>query len=297
MFIKNLRRRKSDEARLTCHFDLNESITAVSDSFAAFYQCEAKDLVGLALDEIGPGRLGRELSSFVARATKFSPGAATRERTVEGLDHMGRRHWIHWTERAVFDNNRRFRGLELSGVDVTKEQMRLEDEAYQNSCDPLTGLMNRECFLLDLDQHVQAAEHGEALFGLLLIDVNVTQMVDLGRHSTDRIVEEAAERVAATFRASDTVGRMGPTTFGVICEQLPALSVLNALRSRLEFAVGEPMIGIPGPGLSARCGTVLGTEGQSGEALLAEAESQLNCADDMAESQATSTSQLSKVSA
>lgn len=268
----DLERRQADQTRkLHCHFDLASTIVSVSTEFAAFFQCEPTDLVGCQVTDLGPGTLRREITGAIERAENLSLDNPVTTRESHGLDHWGRSHWIEWTERLIFDEKRRRRGFELSGRDVTAEHMAAETAAYEASFDPLTGALNIESFRFAVGQALQQARIRQFPVGILLADISTISGSD-GSHAkpTDRIREEVAERIVATFRSTDAVARIGADQFAVLCPDLHGGQAIRALLQRLEYIVGEPMIGLDALRVQTRCAWVVSDGYEEVDALMQE---------------------------
>jgi diguanylate cyclase (GGDEF)-like protein len=91
----------------------------------------------------------------------------------------------------------------------------LDKVAYQDS---LTRLANRRLFELNLQL---AAENLKALgrgYSLMVMDLNKFKAVNdtLGHAAGDQVLQEAARRLQAVLRSSDTVARMGGDEFAVL---------------------------------------------------------------------------------
>lgn len=283
-----MRRRRDDtKGELRCLFDLNSKISSASQEFAEFYQCEPNDLVGLGASDVGPGRLGRDIARAMERCKFLTISEPANRWVEEGLDYCGRRYWTSWTERARYDEQERFRGVELIGLDVTQEQMRAEQARYEASRDPLTGLLNQQTFDQNLQAAIRHAKSHQSPFGLLVAKFDLPG-VGTSRgdeqdqtRAQERVFEEAAERVVAVFRRTDSLGRIGTATIGVLCADLPSLQVLTALRQRMDFAIGEPMLRVSGPAIITRCATLLGSGNETSLELLDAVELQISEADSL----------------
>lgn len=255
----NARRQADKPLELTCSFDLTDTIESVSPGFAAFYQCKASDLTGCGLDDLGPGDLHRDISESIQRARLLSSDNPVSSREIEGLDHWGRRYWVNWTERVLLSDEGWMRGFELSGRDVTRERMAEEDAAYQASCDPLTGVLNHQAFIHRAEEGIRDAGVRQIPLGILVADIS--GVVDLvaagGSGSANRVREEVAERIVATFRATDAVGRIDTDRFAVLCPDLRGGRAVRSLVQRLEYIVGEPMIGLKSLRVRTDCAWVL----------------------------------------
>ncbi|HXV41231.1 MAG TPA: MASE1 domain-containing protein [Steroidobacteraceae bacterium] len=98
----------------------------------------------------------------------------------------------------------------LRRLSMELEQMALTDE--------LTGLRNRRGFLLLADQARRLARRTHVQCRLLFIDLDGLKHVNdtLGHQSGDALLMDAAQVLAAVFRESDVIGRIGGDEFAVL---------------------------------------------------------------------------------
>jgi diguanylate cyclase (GGDEF)-like protein len=104
--------------------------------------------------------------------------------------------------------------------------------------DPLTGLGNRREAERELTRLIAgASRHGHPL-GLVLVDVDGFKAVNdtYGHHAGDRVLREAAVRMAGCLRGSDTMARWGGEEFHVILPDTEPLGV-GQTAERLRLAV------------------------------------------------------------
>lgn len=271
------RRKPEPLPELTCRFDLADTIVAVSPAYAAYYQCEPDDLIGCRLEDLGPGSLRRDVSSALERSRHLSFDSPVQSREGESSDHWGRPQWVRWTELAVFDDNKRSRGFELSGRDITQERLAAQDVEYQASFDPSTGVLNNKAFWARTQQAAQQSRLRGNHFGVLVADIaTVVNLADKAQAgSSDRIREEVAERIKSTFRSTDFVGRIADERFAILCPDLGDEQVIGALVQRLEYVVGEPMVGLENIRVRTSCAWVLANGHDSTAALLQDLDAQL----------------------
>jgi diguanylate cyclase (GGDEF)-like protein/PAS domain S-box-containing protein len=135
------------------------------------------------------------------------------------------------------------RGIVLNTRDVS-ERTALEAElTHQAFHDPLTGLANR-ALLQDRTEHAltRARRNGQAPQALLFLDLDNFKMVNdsLGHAAGDSLLVEAARRLLACVRSSDTVARLGGDEFAVFIED-PADDVgCTQVAERVIAALGRP---------------------------------------------------------
>jgi diguanylate cyclase (GGDEF)-like protein/PAS domain S-box-containing protein len=152
----------------------------------------------------------------------------------------------------------------------------------QSLYDALTLLPNRTLFTerLTLAVEERAQDHGSG--GMMLIDLLGFRMVidSLGRAAGDRVIQEAARRLAACLRASDTLARLEGAEFGVLAASLDKPARIGMMADRLMAAFDAP-IKVDGveitlsPALGITC---FPNDGLDPEALMRKADAALWCA-------------------
>ncbi len=149
-------------------------------------------------------------------------------------------------------------GVLLCAVDVTELQT-------QASLDALTGLHNRRSILLLL-REVLAAGHDRT--GVLFLDLDgFKQVNDVHGHAAgDLLLIAVADRLRATVRTDDVIGRLGGDEFLVVCPALASARELDAIAARAAAALARPIVvgGVP-LSITASIGTtVTSTHGDQG---------------------------------
>jgi len=88
----------------------------------------------------------------------------------------------------------------------------------RSNFDQLTGLPNRQMFQSRLEQEAFSGNRGSVGFALLFIDLDEFKDVNdtLGHEHGDLLLKEAAQRLHACVRRTDTVGRLGGDEFTVL---------------------------------------------------------------------------------
>ncbi|GAB7549027.1 bifunctional diguanylate cyclase/phosphodiesterase [Cupriavidus sp. 8B] len=106
--------------------------------------------------------------------------------------------------------------------DMTEKRQAEEVIRHQANFDALTDLPNRRLFFDRLEQEIEHSRGMQDALALLFIDLDRFKEVNdtLGHDQGDQLLLEAARRIAASVRASDTVARLAGDEFTVI---LPAV--------------------------------------------------------------------------
>ncbi|MCP2032197.1 diguanylate cyclase (GGDEF)-like protein/PAS domain S-box-containing protein [Okibacterium sp. HSC-33S16] len=112
--------------------------------------------------------------------------------------------------------------------------------------DLLTGLANRQLLQARLDQAIAAAERSGRPLAVIFLDLDGFKVVNdsCGHAVGDSVLQQVADRLRASVRSADTIGRYGGDEFVVICEDSDADAVSH-VADRILAAVKEPLVDVP----------------------------------------------------
>lgn len=118
------------------------------------------------------------------------------------------------------------RGLTL---DVTVEKAAEDRILFLADHDPLTGLINRRRFQEELEHHITYAQRYQHQGALLFLDLDQFKCINdsFGHQQGDEFLIQVAQRLNASLRQSDLLGRLGGDEFGIL---LPQANVEQAQR-------------------------------------------------------------------
>ncbi len=119
--------------------------------------------------------------------------------------------------------------------------------AHQATHDPLTELPNRTLVMDRATQLIARQSRRPQLTGALFIDVDGFKEINdtMGHAAGDGLLRTVAERLRATVRVEDTLGRMGGDEFVVLVEADPGERV-EGLAERLNEVLRKPILVTPG---------------------------------------------------
>ena len=107
----------------------------------------------------------------------------------------------------------------LSGTlqDITERKRAEEDLRVQAQTDPLTGLMNRDAILEQIDTRMR--DEDDAHLALLYVDLDRFKIVNdvLGHSAGDELLVEAAHRIREAIGGEGMIARFGGDEFLVAC--------------------------------------------------------------------------------
>ena len=108
---------------------------------------------------------------------------------------------------------------ELKEAELRREYRRAQERVqYLAYYDPLTNLPNRALFTDRLDQAVLLGRHEKHRFALMVMDMERFKLINdtLGHHAGDEALQQAAARLKACLRESDTIARLGGDEFAAL---------------------------------------------------------------------------------
>ena len=181
---------------------------------------------------------------------------------------------------ATLDRSGAVESIVTHAVDVTEQREHTQELLHQTLHDPLTGLPNRTLLVDRLAHALSRTERVEgAGVALLFLDLDHFKLVNdsLGHPTGDAILVEAAARLRAAVRPSDTVARFGGDEFVVCCEDVRSGTETIAMAQRLLAAMRDPFVaGGQELRLSTSIGIALATRpGETAEGLLRDADTAL----------------------
>ena len=224
----------------------------------------ANEIVGLPVATIVTPELHGPLEQFLQRYKEVGVEAAQR-REVEstGVRRDGTMFPMVVSTSAITVEGA---APTISGIirDLS-DQKRFEAQlSHQVLHDPLTGLPNRVMLTDRLEQALARVRRRERMFALLFVDLDRFKAVNdtLGHTVGDQLLVEAATRIQAAVRETDTVARLGGDEFVVLCEDIEGVHqaadfaerIISSLQAPFRFGTDESRV-------SASIGMALSADG------------------------------------
>lgn len=112
----------------------------------------------------------------------------------------------------------------------------------QANFDKLTDLPNRQMFHDRLEQSIKKSRRNGTKVGLLFLDLDRFKEINdtLGHATGDELLKEAARRLNACVRQSDTVARLGGDEFTVLVDDITDKRDLDRLTKQILRKLSEP---------------------------------------------------------
>jgi len=155
---------------------------------------------------------------------------------------------IVWVEASINAVSTESQPHHLCMIEDITEKKETEALIWQQAnFDTLTQLPNRRMFLDRLQHDILKSRRDGTRIAILFIDLDHFKEVNdtLGHHQGDVLLVEAARRIGACVRQSDTVSRLGGDEFTVILPELAEVDRVEAIAQhiidslRMPFQLGQ----------------------------------------------------------
>lgn len=142
----------------------------------------------------------------------------------------------------------------LSHADRDKHALIMQLEAEKAralalaSDDHLTGLHNRRMFNELAASHLEVARRSRKHYALMYLDLDRFKQINdtLGHHVGDLLLHAVGQRLRASLRKADIVGRMGGDEFAVLVTELDAPADMERIAAKLVMHLSQPYADLDG---------------------------------------------------
>ncbi|PXW87587.1 PAS domain S-box-containing protein/diguanylate cyclase (GGDEF)-like protein [Nitrosomonas sp. Nm84] len=158
------------------------------------------------------------------------------EGKIQTLDKNDHQHWEHVRISSILDNFGNSSNYLLIRENITKQKMH-EDKLRQLALfDQLTGLPNRRLIIHRLNQLIDDAKRNGQKVAVIFLDLDDFKKINdsMGHESGDELIVNAAGRINAILRTSDTLGRFGGDEFIILMGYLDDISSIQQLMVRIK---------------------------------------------------------------
>jgi diguanylate cyclase (GGDEF)-like protein len=148
-------------------------------------------------------------------------------------------------------------GARLAGIAIERHRT-MEGLIHDARHDALTGLPNRAAVFAYLDDALAAIEPPSKV-AVLFVDLDGLKTLNdtLGHDRADEMIRQIGERLSATVRTGELVGRFGGDEFVVIAQRIADDEQAAELGFRLLDAISRPLVGIESTVVTASVGIAL----------------------------------------
>lgn len=126
--------------------------------------------------------------------------------------------------------------------DRTKESQVQDSLLRSKTYDSLTGLMNRESFLLSLKNALRLVSD-ECFVAVIMLDVDRFRLLNdsLGREAGDQLLRTLADRLRYQMPAEASLSRLTADEFAIVTPVLQSYPQLSQLLAKLQSSLKAPM--------------------------------------------------------
>ncbi|MGH9846029.1 MAG: PAS domain S-box protein, partial [Blastocatellia bacterium] len=117
-----------DQTELICRLQPDGTLTFVNQSYARYFSRTPEELIGTAFRPFIPAEEEERIEQFLASFSADNPVATIEHRVVLPSGEM---RWQHWTDHAIYDEQRRLLEFQCVGRDITS-QKRMEQALRQS---------------------------------------------------------------------------------------------------------------------------------------------------------------------
>jgi len=143
---------------------------------------------------------------------------------------------------AILDKNGAVKNYVAVFHDISEMKTKERQIEYMAYHDPLTGLSNRTLLKDRLEHAIIRARRDAKMLQLIFIDLdNFKNVNDTAGHAHgDELLKEAAERLCAVTRASDTVARLSGDEFVIMITDVDDMMEIIGMVKRLQDSFSVP---------------------------------------------------------
>jgi diguanylate cyclase (GGDEF)-like protein len=170
-------------------------------------------------------------------------------------------------------------GARLAGIAIERHRT-MEALIHDARHDGLTGLPNRAAIFAYLDDALADIEPAGKV-AVLFVDLDGLKTLNdtLGHDRADEMIRQIGERLSATVRTGELVGRFGGDEFVVIAQRIADDEQAAELGFRLLDAISKPLVGIESTVVTASVGiTLVGATGTDAREAIRQADSAMYAA-------------------
>jgi len=203
------------------------------------------DIEGTSLLALLPAPEGLDADDHLAALlTETTPGSSSGRRYVSGVRGDATTFPVHLSVARLEHH-----GQVTYTVILHDESDRREFEEqleHQATHDALTDLPNRVLFDDRLQTGLERLRRQPGGIAVMLVDLDRFKAINdtLGHAAGDHVLQEAARRLRAAVRRSDTVARLGGDEFAVLCDPADERAA-EATAQRVLHSLTQPFDGIP----------------------------------------------------
>ena len=182
-----------------------------------------------------------EATEFDAQLAAFGEGISSAESPEDMRQHVD-------TMRSDVDRMNRSMSaltsrLETSHQEVTRLQSELKRAREEASLDPLSGILNRRGFDLELSRLCRAATEQGVAFSLVMVDIDFFKKINdtYGHPFGDQVIRAVGQALSQLTQRKDVAARYGGEEFALLLPETPAAGA-REVADRVRAAIARGTI-------------------------------------------------------
>ena len=236
-----------DTKSLFLRIDKDGNVITVNDYAVEFFGYTAEELVGKNVvgTLIPPKDSHGQFQANLIERIKNNPRLYMDNET-ENTCKDGRRVWVSWTNRIIYDADNQPKELRAIGFDISPRKQMEEDLRQMTVVDPVTGVLNRRRFLEDGTKEMKRARRYKRDLSVLLMTIDRFEALssEHGAAFGDEAIRVAVIACQNSIRDSDYLGRLADIEFAILLPETPLDGAkIVAERIRDEVLRSNLMIG------------------------------------------------------
>ena len=241
---------KKSEAKFRAFVETaNDIIYSITlDGRLSYVSPSWKENLGHSLEEV----IGRSISDFVypddlARCMQFLEHiyvSGTKQGGIEYrvLHQDGSWRWHTSNASPIFDEEGKVSAYLAICHDITERRHTEEQILRQAHYDPLTDLPNRILLTDRVERALQMAQRQQTQLALLFVDLDRFKPINdtYGHAVGDLMLQEVAQRMSASLRSSDIIGRIGGDEFVIVFPVIKEAEAIRKIAQKILASVNRP---------------------------------------------------------
>lgn len=231
-----------DQTEIICRFYLPDTRLAfVNNACTRFFDVPREEMLGRPLLQFLPQT---DHARTLERIRALGPEnqVAVYEQVFARPD--GSACWLHWTDRALFDERGEIVEIQSVGRDITALKRVEEELRHLSMTDGLTGAYNRRYFVGRLAAELDRAIRYEHPLSIAILDIDHFKSINdaHGHQVGDRVICALVLAAQERIRKVDVFARWGGEEFILMCPETNLEGALKATRDLCSHLAGVELL-------------------------------------------------------
>lgn len=128
--------------------------------------------------------------------------------------------------------------------DITERKEQEKQIVWLARHDSLTGVPNRNSFIMQLEQEIRRSSRNKTKFAVMLFDIDKFKYINdqYGHEAGDKVLCHVARKVQGVIRSTDYISRLGGDEFVGLLTDIKKKEDMIFLAEKIQKAANEPLI-------------------------------------------------------